>query len=114
VARSAWQYKESIEEAGRGPEGLSCSARSCHDISVTKICESFAGGFVQGGRNLDRPVQPVQGVLLIQRSGEVAQLYGRFMGGSDRNMSNSGRLGHSVQFMQLVQRRINTGYFASR
>jgi hypothetical protein len=80
---------------------------------VTKICESFAGGFAQGGKNLDRPEQPVQGVLLIQRSGKVTQLYGRFMGGSDRNMSNSGRLGQSVQFMQTVQRRINTGYFAS-
>jgi len=45
---------------------------------VTKICESFAGGFVLGGRNLDRPEQLVQGVLLIQKSGEVAQLYGRF------------------------------------
>jgi hypothetical protein len=55
----------------------------------------------------------VQGVLLIQRSGEVTELYGRFMGGSNRNMSNSGRLGQSVQFMQMVQHRINTGYFAS-
>jgi hypothetical protein len=45
---------------------------------VTKICESFAGGFAQGGKNLDRPEQPVQGVLLIQRSGKVTQLYGRF------------------------------------
>ena len=80
---------------------------------MTKICESFAGGFVLGGRNLDRPEQPLQGVLLIQKSGEVAQLYGRFMGGLDRNMSNSGRLRQSVQFMQFVQRRMNTGYFAS-
>ncbi len=46
----------------------------------------------------------MQGVLLIQRSGEVTQFYGRFMGGSDRK---------SVQFMQMVQHRINTGYFAS-
>jgi hypothetical protein len=81
---------------------------------VTKICESVSDGFAQGGRNLDRPQPPVQGVLLIQKSGELAQLYGRFMGGSDRNMSNLGRLGQSVQFMQMVQCRINTGYFASR
>jgi hypothetical protein len=83
-------------------------------IFVTKICESFAGGCAQGGRNLDRPEQPVQVVLLIQKSGEVAQLYGRFMGGSDRNTSNSGRFGQSVRFMQMAQGRINTGYFASR
>jgi hypothetical protein len=54
---------------------------------VTKICESVSDGFAQGGRNLDRPQRPVQGVLLIQKSGELAQLYGRFMGGSDRNMT---------------------------
>ena len=30
-------------------------------------------------------------------------IYGRFMGGSDRNTSNSGRLRHSVQFMHIVQ-----------
>jgi hypothetical protein len=45
------------------------------------------------------------------RTGEV---YGRFMGGSDRNTSNSGRVGQSVQVMHLAQRRINTGHCASR
>ena len=49
----------------------------------------------------------------MQKSGEVVEIYGRFMGGSDRNTSNSGRLAHSVQFMQIVQSRINTAYFAS-
>jgi hypothetical protein len=43
-----------------------------------------------------------------------AEVYGRFMGGSDRNTSNSGRLGHSVQNMHFVQSRINTGDCASR
>ena len=62
---------------------------------MTKICESFARGFAQGGKNLDRPEQPVQGVLLIQRSGKVTQLYWRFISGSDRNRSNSGRPGQS-------------------
>ena len=80
---------------------------------MTKICESVSDGFAQGGRNLDLPERPVQGVLLIQKSGKLAQLYGRFMGGSDRNMSNLGRLGQSVHFMQMVRSRINTGYFAS-
>jgi hypothetical protein len=80
---------------------------------VTKICESFAGGFARVGRTLDRSPQPVEGVLRMQKSGEVVEIYGRFMGGSDRNTSNSGRFVQSVQFMQLAQGRINTGYFAS-
>ena len=42
------------------------------------------------------------------------EIYGRFMGGSDRNRSNSGRLGQCVQHMQIAQIRINTGDFASR
>jgi len=37
-----------------------------------------------------------------------------FMGGSNRNTSNSGRVGQSVQFMQFAQHCINTGDFASR
>ena len=81
---------------------------------MTRICESFAGGFDRVGRTLDRPPQPVEGVLRLQKSREVVELYGRFMGGSDRNTSNPGRFGQSVQFMQMAQSRINTGYFASR
>ena len=80
---------------------------------MTKICESFAGGFAQVGRTLDRPPQPVEGVLRMQNSREVVELYGRFMGGSDRNTGNSGRLGQSRHFMQVAQGCINTGYFAS-
>jgi hypothetical protein len=80
---------------------------------VTKICESIAGGFARVGRTLDRPPQPVEGVLRMQNSREVVELYGRFMGGSDRNTGNSGRLGQSRHFMQVAQGRINTGYFAS-
>jgi hypothetical protein len=80
---------------------------------VTKICESFAGGFARVGRTLDRPPQPVEGVLRMQNSREVVELYGRFMGGSDRNTGNSVRFGQFVQFMQMAQGRINTGYFAS-
>jgi hypothetical protein len=80
---------------------------------VTKICESFAGGFAQVGRTLDRPPQPIKGLLRMQKSGKVVEIYGRFMGGSDRNTSSSGRFAQSVQFMQMAQGRINTGYFAS-
>ena len=80
---------------------------------MTKICESFAGGFAQVGRTLDRPPQPIKGLLRMQMSGKVVEIYGRFMGGSDRNTNNSGRFAQSVHFMQIVQSRINTGYFAS-
>jgi hypothetical protein len=80
---------------------------------VTKICESFAGGFAQVGRTLDRPPQPIKGLLRMQKSGKVVEIYGRFMGGSDRNTSNSGRFVQSVQFMQIAQSRINTGDCAS-
>ena len=80
---------------------------------MTKICESFASGFAWVGRTLDRPPRPVEGVLRAQKSGEVVELYGRFMGGSDRNTSNSGRFGQSVQFMHMTQGRINTDSFAS-
>jgi hypothetical protein len=80
---------------------------------VTKISESFAGGFAQVGRTLDRPPRPIKGLLRMQKSGKVAEIYGRFMGGSDRNTSNSGRFAQSVHFMQMAQCRINTGYFAS-
>ena len=53
--------------------------------------------------------------VLIEAVGSSAsKVYGRFMGGSDRNTSNSGRFGQSVQFMQMVQGRIDTGHFASR
>jgi hypothetical protein len=53
--------------------------------------------------------------VLIEGTGPSAcEVYGRFMGGSDRNTSNSGRFGQSVQNMHIVQSRINTGYFASR
>ena len=81
---------------------------------MTKICESLAGGFARVSRTLDRPPQPVKGVLRMQKSREVIELYGRFMGGSDRNTSNSGRFGQSRHFMQMAQGRINTGYFAPR
>jgi hypothetical protein len=30
---------------------------------VTKICESFAGGFARVGRTLDRSPQPVEGIF---------------------------------------------------
>jgi hypothetical protein len=56
--------------------------------------------------------RPSAGVALSNMEAR-SEIYGRFMGGSGRNRSNSGRLGQYVQHMQIVQSRINTGYFAS-
>ena len=81
---------------------------------MTKICESLAGGFARVSRTLDRPPQPVKGVLRMQKSREVAELYWRFISGFCPIRSNPGRLGQTMQYMQIVQSRINTGYFASR
>ena len=43
---------------------------------MTKICESFAGGFARVGRTLDRPTQPVRCLLRIPKSGKVVEFYG--------------------------------------
>src|SRR5712692_9290850 len=52
---------------------------------------------------------------IVRSNTEVrSEIYGRFMVGSDQNRSSLGRLGQSVQHMQIAQSRINTGYFASR
>ena len=45
---------------------------------MTKICESLVGGCAQVGRTLDRPPQPIKGLLRMQKSGKVAEIYGRF------------------------------------
>ena len=56
-------------------------------------------------------------VPVVSRMPEVQgtpETYGRFMGGSDQNTSNPGRVGQIGQFMQISQSRINTDYFACR
>jgi hypothetical protein len=80
---------------------------------VLKICSSSVRGCAQTVTNLDRPEQFVGGVLDTAQEHEIGEVYGRFMGGSDRNTSNPGRFGQSAQFMQFVQSLINTGDFAS-
>ena len=47
--------------------------------------------------------------IVLENTAVCSEVYGRFMGGSDRNRSNSGRLGQFVQHMQIAQGRINTG-----
>jgi len=81
---------------------------------VTKICESFAGGFARVGRTLDRPELSVLAVLEIAEVHGNAEIWGRFGGGSDRNRALLGNPAQPVHDMQIVQSSINTGDFASR
>jgi hypothetical protein len=55
-----------------------------------------------------------QALLHIADVPGTAEVYGRFMGGSGQNTSNSGHFGQSVHDMQIAQSRINTGDCASR
>ena len=81
---------------------------------MLNICSGFVGGSVQVGYNLDRPEQSVRGVLYTAQAHQITEVYGRFMGGSDRDTSNPSRFGQSAQYMQFVQSGINTGDYVSR
>ena len=81
---------------------------------MTKICESFADGFARIGRTLDRQELSVLAVLEITEVHGNAEIWRRFGGGSDRNRALLGNRVQPVHDMQIVQSRINTGYFASR
>jgi len=81
---------------------------------VTKICESFAHGFARIGRTLDRQELSVLAVFEIAEVHGNAEIWRRFGGGSDRNRALLGNPVQPVHDMQLVQSRLNTGYFASR
>lgn len=81
---------------------------------MTKTCESFADGFARIGRTLDRQEISVLAVLEIAEVHGNAEIWRRFGGGSDRNRALLGNPVQPVQFMQIVQCRINTGDCASR
>jgi hypothetical protein len=81
---------------------------------VTKICESFAARFARIGRTLDRQELSVLAVLEIAEVHGNAEIWRRFGGGSDRNRALLGNAVQPVHDMQIVQSRINTGYFVSR
>ena len=80
---------------------------------MTKICESFADGFAQSSRTLDRQEVSVLAVLEIAEVHGNAEIWRRFGGGSDRNRALLGNPVQPVHDMQVVQSRINTAYFAS-
>jgi hypothetical protein len=80
---------------------------------VLKNCPIFVGGFAQVGSNLDRPEQSVQVVLHMAQVQEQAEIWRRFGGGSDRNRALLGNKDNSMHGMQIAQRLINTGDFAS-
>jgi hypothetical protein len=80
---------------------------------VTKICESFADGFTRIGRTLDCQELSVLAVLEVAEVHGNAEIWRRFGGGSDRNRALFGNSVQPVHDMQIVQSRINSGYFAS-
>jgi hypothetical protein len=81
---------------------------------VLSICSGFVGGSVQVGYKLDRPEQSVQvDSHMAQVQGE-ADIWRRFGGGSDRNRALLCNEGNFMHDMQFVQRRMNTGDYASR
>ena len=80
---------------------------------MLNICSGFVGGSVQVGYNLDRPELSVQVDLHMPQVQGEAEIWRRFGGGSDRNRALLGNPVQPVHDMQIVQSRINTGYFAS-
>jgi hypothetical protein len=81
---------------------------------VTKICESFADRFARIGGTLDLQELSVLAVLKIAEVHGNAEIWRRFGGGSDRNRALLGNPVQPMHDMQIVQSRLNTGYFASR
>ncbi len=76
---------------------------------MTKICESFAGGFAPVAGDLDYPEQPMQRVLHVAK----VLVSGKFISGFGPTRSNLGRSGQPRHYMQTVQSLINTGNFES-
>ena len=77
------------------------------------LSSSLVGGFSQVGGNLDRPELSVLAVLEIAEVHGNAEIWRRFGGGSDRNRALLGNPVQPAHDMQIVQNRIDTGYFAS-
>jgi hypothetical protein len=80
---------------------------------VSKLGSSLAGGFAYPGGDLDRREQSVQLILRMAQVQGEGKICRRFGGGSDRNRALLGNPVQPVHDMQMVQSRINTGYFAS-
>ena len=59
---------------------------------MLKLCSTFVGAFAQVGGNLDSQDQSAQGALHIEQVHRKAEVYGRFMGGSDRKYKQFGSL----------------------
>lgn len=60
------------------------------------------------------PERLVEGAFCTESGRGSAEVYGRFMGGSDQNTDNPGRFEQSGQFMHMAQSLINTGDCACR
>ena len=81
---------------------------------MLNIGSGFVGGSAQVGYNLDRTDQSVQVDFHVAQVQGEAEIWRRFGGGSDRNRALLGNQGNSMHGMQIAQRRINAGDFASR
>ena len=81
---------------------------------MLNICSGFIGSSVQVGYNLGRPEESVQMDLHMAEVQGKAEIWWRFGGGSDRNRALLCNEGNSTHGMQIAQRRINTGDYASR
>jgi hypothetical protein len=83
-------------------------------IFVLKIGSGVASGFARVREDSDA-LEGLPAVLFrMAQVQESRQIWRRFGGGSARNRALLSRSCNSVQHMQMVQSRINTGYFASR
>jgi hypothetical protein len=80
---------------------------------VTKICESFAGGFAPVAGDLDYPEQSMQRVLHVAKTLTSGKVYWRFISGFGPIKTSPGRSRQPRHYMQTVQSRINTACFAS-
>jgi hypothetical protein len=77
------------------------------------FCGKLLGYFVPG---MDLNFDDVSDQLRLgsyQVCSGMGQVYGRFMGGSGQNMCSPGQFRQSLQFMHIMQSRINTGCFGS-
>jgi len=67
---------------------------------MLKLYSTVVAGFARGGTNLYGLELSVQRLVGYRAGGKNAGVYGRFMGGSARNRSSSGRVGQQRQYMQ--------------
>ena len=84
------------------------------DVSVQQMSPIFFPDVSRFGSDSGFPELRVEGASCTESGKGRAEVYGRFMGGSDQTTGNPGRFEQSEHFMHMAQSRINTGDCASR